>query len=555
MSNDEQIRSQLNDPLRRTRASRRQIIKVAAATGAAASFYISGVAGKSYRRSLAQDSVRAQILKIPGAGTQPTEADMQRVGELTLQSTAKDKFKGQKLRFLGLNNGGLHNLVFRPLTAAWQEYTGAEIEWIDLPQDQVFSRVQQSVASGTIDFDVLEGGAPWEGDILGKGLASEMPDSVKQQIDLTDYVGLLQAPVGTWDGKTYRVSIDGDCHNFNYRSDVFADQGLAQEWTAGGGEGDWGVPTTWQQVQAVSAFLKGKELEGEELYGILDVCKPWGGFGFYFFLSRASAYAKHPDDRAWLFDAETMKPRIDNPAYLRALEDIISALPNQPPDQASAADGNVTAFSQFLAGTGSMCHWWGDVGSSVYTNDLSVVQDKVGFSILPGSPDVYNAKTSQWDMMPETSHAPNNAYIGWGLYVMKRSEEGGVNEAAWDLAAHLGGKDISLWTAVYPSGFQPYRNSHFNVDEWASVGLKPEFAESYLNSEADSYNHPNAAVEPRIPGIFQYYSAAEIELAKAYVGDVEPQAALAAIATEWEGITDQLGRDSQVALYQAALGM
>ena len=37
-----------------------------------------------------------------------------------------------------------------------------------------------------------------------------------------------------------------------------------------------------------------------------------------------------------------------------------------------------------------MTAYWGDVGSNVYTNDLSIVQDKLSFSILPGSPDVYN---------------------------------------------------------------------------------------------------------------------------------------------------------------------
>ncbi|MFM7163086.1 MAG: hypothetical protein ACKO3P_22260, partial [Planctomycetaceae bacterium] len=36
--------------------------------------------------------------------------------------------------------------------------------------------------------------------------------------DMDDYVGYLKAPVGTWDGKTYRVSCDGDCHNFNSTS-------------------------------------------------------------------------------------------------------------------------------------------------------------------------------------------------------------------------------------------------------------------------------------------------------------------------------------------------
>jgi multiple sugar transport system substrate-binding protein len=548
----EQVSSKADGSLIRP-VSRRTVLK--RATGAAAAMYATGLVGKSYQRARAQDDIRAQILQIPGAGGSPTEQDMQRVGELTLNTSrvTQGAFSGQKLTFLGLNNAGLHNLVFRPLSAAWVEHTGCEIEWIDLPQAEVFSRVQQSIASGTLDFDLLEGGAPWEGDILGKGLASAMPDWVKEQIDITDYVGLLQPPVGTWDGVTYRVSIDGDCHNFNYRSDVFSDPGLAEEWAANGGQGEWGVPTTWQGVKEVSAFLNGKQFEGNDLYGILDVCAPWGGFGFYFFLSRASAYAKHPEDSAWLFDAADMKPRINNPAFVRALTDIVETLPNEPNDQVNA-DGNRTWLEQFLAGTGTMCHWWGDLGSNVYTNDLSVVQDKVAFSILPGSPDVYNSATGSWDTIEGNSHAPNEAYIGWGLYVMKRAEEGGVSEAAWDLAAHLGGKDISLWTAVYPSGFQPYRNSHFNAEEWAITYPSVEYAQDYLDSEADSYNHPNGAVEPRIPGIFQYYVAAEIELAKAFAGELEPQAALDAVAAEWETITDQIGRDSQVQLYQATLG-
>jgi multiple sugar transport system substrate-binding protein len=379
-----------------------------------------------------------------------------------------------------------------------------------------------------------------------------MPDWVKQQIDQNDLVSYLQPPVGTWDGKTYRISIDGDCHNFNYRSDVFANEDLAAEWQAAGMAEPWGVPTTWQGVQEVTKFLSGKELDGQPLYGILDVCKLGGGFTWYFFASRATAYAKHPDDRAWLFDAETMKPRINNPAFVRAAQDIIDALPHEPPDELNA-DLLKTLFG-FLGGTGTMAHWWGDVGSNVYTNDASVVQDKVAFSILPGSPDVYNSATGAWDTIEGNNFAPNMAYIGWGLYVMKKSEERGVNEAAWDLAAHLGDKDLSLWNAIYPSGFQPYRVSHFNIDEWSAIGQPLEFVQSYLDSELNSYNHPNAAIEPRIPGIFQYYVVAEEELAKAYAGEKSAQEAMDATAAAWEQITDQLGRDNQIALYQASLG-
>jgi multiple sugar transport system substrate-binding protein len=149
------------------------------------------------------------------------------------------------------------------------------------------------------------------------------------------------------------------------------------------------------------------------------------------------------------------------------------------------------------------------------------------------------------------------AYIGWGVYVMARVDSDSVRKkAAWSAAAHLGGKDLSLWTSAYPSGFQPYRNSHFQFEEWEEAGYDRDYVEDYLGSNADSYNHPNAAIEPRIPGIFQYYSVAEDELAKGYAGQYgSAQETADAIAAAWEGITDQIGRESQIAVYRASLGL
>jgi multiple sugar transport system substrate-binding protein len=110
--------------------------------------------------------------------------------------------------------------------------------------------------------------------------------------------------------------------------------------------------------------------------------------------------------------------------------------------------------------------------------------------------------------------------------------------------------------SAYPSGFQPYRNSHFQYDEWEAAGYDRAYIEDYLGSNADSYNHENAAIEPRIPGIFQYYSVAEDELAKGYAGQYGSAQEIGdAIAAAWEKITDQIGRDSQIALYKASLGL
>ncbi|MDQ0473083.1 ABC transporter substrate-binding protein [Labrys wisconsinensis] len=543
----------------RWQASRRDLLKGAAGVSALA-LGAGGALGAA-TPAAAQSDVRAQILQIPGVGKgSPTDADWQKVGELCLGATKasvkEGEFAGVELSFMGLNNQNLHNLLFRGFLKPWEAYTGAKITWIDLAQADYNPRLQQAIATGTVDFDILEMGAPFEGDVCGKGLASAMPDWVKKQIDYDDYVAYLKPPVGTWDGKAYRVTIDGDCHNFNYRTDVFADADLAKAWKAAGNTTDWAVPKTWQQVQAVTKFLKTQKFQGKEVYGYLDAPKAWGGFGFYFLGSRASAYAKHPDDKAWLFDIDTMKPRVNNPAWVRAIQDVVDALPAEPADQLNA-DPGTTGFQQFLAGTGSMLSWWGDIGQIANTSDTSVIGNVVGFDILPGSDDVYNAKTGQWDKLPSgPNHAPNCAYLGWGVYVMARVDgDEKKHKAAWSAAAHLGGKDLSLWTVMYPSGFQVHRMSHFNLDEWIGAGYNKDYISSYLASQSGSYNHPNRAIEPRIPGIFQYYSLAEDELAKIFAGKVDAKTGADNIAAAWEKLTDQIGRDKQIALYKASLGI
>ena len=526
--------------------NRRQMLKGSAALGAVAMMPQGALAD-------GHSNVRAEILKIPGVGAgSPTDSDWQKVGKMCLGATkgnvAEGEFNGVELTFMGLNNQNLHNFLFRGFLKPWEAYTGAKINWIDLAQGDYNARLQQSIATGTVDFDIIEMGAPFEGDVLGKGLASEMPEWVKEQIDMDDYVDYLKAPVGTWGGKTYRVSIDGDCHTFAYRKDYFGPGSITGR----------DVPTTWQEINEVSKELIGKEdpLTGLPAHGYLDPLKGWGGFGFYFLENRASAYAKHPNSPAWLFEPDTMKPMVNNPAWVQAIQDVMDLIDAgaYPTDQINA-DPGTTAFQQFLAGTGSMLSWWGDVGSSARTSDTSVVGDVVGFGINPASDRVYNAKAGAWE---ETrNEAPNMAYIGWGVYVMARVDgDEKKKKAAWSAAAHLGGKDLSLWASAYPSGFQPYRNSHFQYEEWEEAGYDREYVEDYLGSNADSYNHPNAAIEPRIPGIFQYYSVAEDELAKGYAGQYgSAQETADAIAAAWEKITDQIGRDSQISVYKASLGM
>ncbi|TIT79659.1 MAG: extracellular solute-binding protein, partial [Mesorhizobium sp.] len=220
------MRVDLYEKLVRAGATRRDLLKGAASMAALAAASGAGL-GALTRSAAAADDLRAKILQIPGVGKgQPTDADFQKVGELCLEATKANvkegEFAGVELTFMGLNNQNLHNVLFRGFLKPWEAYTGAKINWIDLAQADYNPRLQQAIATNTIDFDIVEMGAPFEGDVCGKGLTSEMPDWVKKQIDMDDLVAYLKPPVGTWNGKQYRVTVDGDTHNFNYRTDVFS---------------------------------------------------------------------------------------------------------------------------------------------------------------------------------------------------------------------------------------------------------------------------------------------------------------------------------------------
>ncbi|HZB94586.1 MAG TPA: ABC transporter substrate-binding protein [Herpetosiphonaceae bacterium] len=555
------MRVHVYEHLMAVQASRRRLLKGAAN---AAVGLVAGVpATLSSSPSFAADSVVAQIMKIPGAGNgSPTDADWQKVGELCLGPTKEyvqpGEFKGVKFSFMGLNNQNLHNFLFRGFLKPWEAYTGASIKWIDLAQADYNARLQQSIATGTADFDIIEMGAPFEGDMGVKDLLSEMPDWVKKQVDFDDIVDYLKPPVGTWNGKIHRVTIDSDCHTMNRRTDVFTDPDLAKQWADWkdkAGLDTWGPPKTWQQVQQITKFLKGKKVKGKEVYGFLDQPKPWGGFQFYFTASRASSYAKHPGEKNWMFD-ENMKPLVNNPAWVRAIQDVIDALPYEPADQINA-DPGTTAFQQFLPGTGSLLEWWGDIGTMAKTSDTATIGDALDFDILPASDDVYNFRKGQWETLPTGPNvAPNMAYLGWGIYVMKTVDSDPKrHKAAWSAAAHLGGKDLSMWTAAYPSGFQPYRKSHTNLDLWALAGYDKKYIGSYMDSQSTSYNHPNSAIEPRIPGIFQYYSIAEDELQKTFAGKQSAQQGADNVAAAWEKLTNKLGRENQIKYYRIAMGL
>lgn len=427
----------------------------------------------------------------------------------------------------------------------WEERTGGTVNVVQFPFGELYTKFMTPMATGQHGFDVILHAPAWHGDFAP--YLSEIPDQFKEGLAWEDIHPTYRDRLMFWDGRHISVTIDGDVHSGTYRRDLFENPDEQAAFKEKYGY-DLGAPQTWGQYYDIAEFFT-RPADG--LYGTAEAFVR-GGQQFWFFFSHAATYTNHPDHPgAMFFDPETMDAQVANPGWLRALEEYIKSVDYSPPGALNFNSGDIR--TAFASGQIAMNFDWGDTGTIGADPEQSKVAGNLGFFVLPGSTEIWNDQTSQWDTFPEPVHSPFMAYGGWVASVPATTES---LEAAWDYVMWYTSIDNSGADVVTGgTGINPYRLSHFeNVDNWTK-NFSSEEAANYLEVQRASIEADNVALDFRLPGYFQYTEVLEIELSKALNGDVEPQAALDAIAEEWDRLTDEFGRDEQLAIYRASMGL
>jgi len=470
--------------------------------------------------------------------------------------TGAKQFKGVTLTLVGAS--GQPEYIAKDLFPKWAELTGASLQVASFPMADLPDKVSTSFATGTYLADVIMGSANMVGGFAESGILAEVPEWAKQEMDWNDIVPGYQNLL-SWGGKIYGYPFDCDLHSLHYRKDVFGDAQMQKDFKAQYGY-DLAAPEDWTQYLDQAKFFTGKDYNkngDKQTYGAVEIVQR-KATGFQGFQSRAASYAQHPDlGKAWHFDPDTMEPQINNPGFVQALQDWIDLMPYAPPgfDQTEYW-GNVNAF---FGGKAVLDVTW---GLGVFSNDPknTNIRGKLGYAITPGTKRVWNRKTKKWDDMPKVSHAPFLAFGGWVLLVPTTAKN---LEAAQHFCAWLGNKENAVTLSTVGmlqggSGVNPGRFSVLNDPEtFAKMAQFPtvEDAKSHLDAIKETLNHPNVALDLRIPGYLEYTDAAELAYSKALAKQATPQAALDEAAAEWNRITDQLGRDKQKAAYRASMGV
>ncbi|MET9410635.1 extracellular solute-binding protein [Streptomyces sp. NPDC002935] len=427
----------------------------------------------------------------------------------------------------------------------FEEITGAKVEVVNVPFGELHQKILTPLQAGQPAYDVMFYPSLWIGDMAP--YLAPVPKKYLNTPGMKDVTSTYM-DVATWNGKVVQYPMDGDRHYLKVRADVLNDPKQQAAYKAATGK-ELRVPKTWAEYQDVAKFFNGKDFDGDgkRNYGSAEVTKR-DDLTFSAFISRAAPYVKNPDVKGGVFfDLETMKPLINTPGFVRALEDMVKAKSTWAPGGANFGLGD-EIFS-FGGGQTLMSYSWDDAFIQAQQPD-SRIRNKVQAAPLPGSSEVYNRTTKSWDT--KANQAPYFTW-GWTSAVPRASRH---QQMAFDYLCFFSNEaNTALDLSIGRFGVNPYRYSHFDPNFWEGLGWDPKVAKSYVKTLSGMEESRNRVFDLRVPGVNQYMSALANGVAAALAGQNSPQDALDGVAKEWSKITGQIGKDKVQSAYRNVVAL
>ncbi len=436
----------------------------------------------------------------------------------------------------------------------FQEMTGAEVRVAEAPFAELFQKILTDWATGTNSIDVGVFASGWGVELVSGDLVENLDSylAADDKIDLADIAPYFRDFNQKVSGSTYFITLDGDFQMLYYRTDILEANGLAP-------------PRTWEDYLDVAAAIHGQDMngDGEADYGSCIFKKRNAQSYFAVQSVAASRVQSMGTSEGIYFDPATMTPKINNEAWRKSFELYKATGEYGPPDELNQDIGDTRGL--VIGGRCGLALDWGDIGP-LSIEEGSLIKDKVGAVIMPGSREVLDPATGKLvacnaNTCPHAvdgiNFAPFAAFGGWTAAINKGADDN-VKQAAYDFLSYMNqaaqsNVDVTMgWT-----GYNPYRNSQLdNTAAWVAAGFSQAAAENYLGAIKESLNHPNMASDFRIPGAQQYTGVVlDRELARYLAGEITVDQALANIEEGWEEITDDFGREEQAAIYALSLGI
>lgn len=455
----------------------------------------------------------------------------------------------------------------------FQTATGATLEIVEIPQAQFPETTFTDYLTSQNSYDVLNIGAWYLADYVVNGWIQPVQPFLDQEgFPAWDPAQVAPSLVNLmkWEDTLYGTLNDGDAQMLYYRKDILTDPEWQAQFEAEMGYPLPVPPATWQQLLDVTSFFNGKDWNGDgDPDDGISLHLRSGGQGFFHFMSLSAPFAItfDPDnptavtkyDNVYWFDPDDMTPLINQPGHVAALEYLKELAATGSESQFGWELGE--AWNNFLGGNAVATFSWGDVGSLAQRPDRSTITGNLGGARIPCSERWYDREAGAFVEDSENPNCVGNTTGGsWypvlsaftdtpelGYYFMAMHAHQPINffnvTRGW-----MGTDPGALYTLFPPEGTA-------SVEDYVNAGFNADDAQEFITGYGQNFfSFPTYQTYIRIPGTVQYWNVLDTRLAQAMIGELEPQAALDLVAEEWVEITDDIGAEDQLAIYQTAIG-
>jgi len=457
-------------------------------------------------------------------------------------------YRGQTLRVLSHQPPVMGEPVATH-SRRFAELTGAGLVVTQVPFGELYDEVVLPLLTGEHRYDVLFYSSLWIADVAP--YLQPIPQAVLDGAQMREVTGTYRE-VATWDGRMVQFPVDGDRHYFKYRISPFENPEYQRRFEAEYGR-PLAVPDTWEDYAEVAKFFSGWDWDGdgEVEYGAAEVTSTDDMMVFSSFLGRAAAYAKHPGvSGGFFFDLQSMTPLVNNPGWVRALENFIEAAMYMPPggegftiaDEIESYGGGQVLFSNS----------WDDATARA-TEPGSDIRDDLGFSMPMGSHEVWNRETGQWDRFDEPNRIP---YIAWGWTAGVSAASPEVDLAFEYLCFFKNRENHERDLSRGQSGVNPHRERDFEADFYVQrMGWKRRQAQSYAKTLKAVDQSPQRIFDLRVPGGALMTDSMVRGIAAAKSGEMGAQQALDRVVLEWREIVADVGLEAVRKAYAAIVAI
>jgi multiple sugar transport system substrate-binding protein len=494
-----------------------------------------------------------------------------------IQSTeafAGKRFEGVTVT-LGVFAGGVegsHSGPYFHFRNQWEKETGAKLNIIQVPFEQLLTKFKTDILTGAGVFDVYHTMQHVYGDLISGNyiipIDKFLDDPDMPQWDPADMNPAVRQNVYMWGGKQYGANADSDAWVVYGRKDILTNPEYRSRFKSKYGYDLPLIPRTTEEFLDVSEFFNGWDWDGdgEIEYGNVLPLKV-GGWGLLWFEAWAAAYGVVPGPvvdayhNTFYFNPETMEPIINSPGHVRALEDYIRL--SKFANSASISWGIGEAWDDFLKGNAVLTFSPGDIGTLAQDPDRSAIREKLVCGPMPGVMQLYDREYQKWVKLDKPNMVGNIVGSHWHPVISRLSK---YPEAAYHLIAWMANRERRFqivtwgWSGVDPGAIYDFPPEVSNgkgtgsIEAWLAQGFDKDDLITYLSAYWQNYYEMDTYMDfLRLPGTDEMRSIFDIEVAKALMGEVTPQKALDNAATEWKRVINTYGLEVEKLLYQQSV--